>query len=190
MSLPQYPLPLETNPTSAGLRVQSFTQDQARATMCSVASNNKHGMPRKMRVLHVEDHWVNQITITPFHGPRCTLQGLETSSTTQSISVGTHWKILSFLYKKKKFNFAAHHRIDRNICLSSFLSDKPWYPVTAQPWGSLLDFSWVRQGCEQNLWWSAWWIWPSMCGQLSFPAHGKFSINLTPMLLGWYRKKH
>lgn len=61
-----FPLSLETNPTSVGLRVHSFTQSQAHTTMCSLAFNNKHGMSTKMRILHIGNYRVNQITITPF----------------------------------------------------------------------------------------------------------------------------
>lgn len=84
------PLSLETNPTSVSLRVHSFPQNQAHITMCSLDSNNKHGMSRKMRVPCVENYWVNQITITPFSRSemKClrSCKGSETLSTTQPVS--------------------------------------------------------------------------------------------------------
>lgn len=146
---PPPPPPLETNPTSAGLRVHSFTQNQARATMCSVASNNKHGMPRKMRVLHVEDYCVNQITITPFHGSSCTLQGSETSRTTQSTSVGTHWKILSFLYKKKNLIQFCSTPSYWSEHLSLFLF--VWQAMISSNSSALGESSWFQLS-ETGLW--------------------------------------
>lgn len=135
-----------------------------------------------MKVLRVEDYWVNQITITPFSWSEMIPTRLRDIKHHPASISGTWWKNSVFPLLKK-FNLEAHHRIDPHICRSSYLSDKPWYLVTAQPWGSLLDFSWVRQCCEANLRWSAWWISPSMCRQLSFPTHRKFSISQTDPLV-------
>lgn len=168
LSLIYFLLCLETNPTSVGLRLRSSTQSQALIPMCSPASNNKHGMSAKMRVPHVGDHWLNQITMKPFSWSKMNPTRLrDVTNLSQSISVVAHWKN-PVLPMSKKFNLAAQHYIDPHICRASFLSDKPRYPVTAQPGGSLLDFSWETQGCEVNLCWSVWWIWLSMCSSQRF----------------------
>lgn len=139
--------PLETNPTSVGLRVHSFTQSQALTPMCLLASNNKCGMPAKMTVPHVGDYWVNQKTVTPFSWSEMYPTRLSNvTNISQSISVNTHWKTLSFLCWKN--SIWQHTIILIHTCRSSFLPDKPWYLVTAKPGGGVFWF----QLREAGLW--------------------------------------
>lgn len=160
------PFSLETNPTSEGLSVRSHTRSKARTTSRSSASNNTHGASRKMRVPRVVNFWVNQITITPLSWS--VIGAARLSDIKQQPAQISGYTLKNPLCRIEKSEFGGHHGIDPHICRSSFFSDRPWYLVTAQPWGSLLDFSWARQGCEPNLWRAAWWIWLSMCGRLYF----------------------
>lgn len=140
-------LPLETKPTLVILRAEYWHIQSSLYN--HMPSNNKHGALRKMKVLRAEDYWVDQITITPFSW--CQMIPTRLRDKCRPASFNSTWSFSCW----KKFNLEAHCRIDPHICRFFFLSGEPWYLVTAQPRGCLLDFSRVRQCCETNLWWSA-----------------------------------